>query len=80
MKITPEIEAVARAIFYHDWYGKFDDLTAIRKRYYYESAIAAIRALRRPTDVMLDAGHECDDWGPSVTYKAMIDAALGENE
>ncbi len=41
-----------------------------------EEARAAIRAMREPSDVMVDAGqHECGH-APSVIWRAMINAAL----
>ena len=87
MKITPEIEAVARALFtsYKEATGNegnFGDLKQSSREEYYKDSIAAIRALREPTSRQIVAGlHE--DLGPydvATSYTAMIDAALGENK
>lgn len=86
MKLTPEIEAVARAIYETDlspetgW--EFGSNHVETKNAYRCRAIAAIRALREPTSRQIVAGlHE--DLGPydvATSYTAMIDAALGENK
>ena len=82
-KITPEIEAVARALCWGN--GMNPDLTLggdgenFLWHEYVNQAVRAIRALRVPTNDMLDVGLECQDWNPNTIYTAMIDAALGEN-
>jgi hypothetical protein len=95
MTITPEIEAVARAI-----YEKRNGLGAVpfsrrpiaHKEPYYLDAVAAIRALREPTWRMQIEGRnallletEDDEYSPSTNetrdaYTAMIDVALGGNK
>ena len=42
---------------------------------FYEAAKAAIKAMREPTDEMILA---CKDFGITLNYQAMIDAALNE--
>ena len=100
MKITPEIEAVARAI-YQTW-GRNDagwrdgriatwdqivresetDMVASNlKKAAITEAVAAIRALREPTDKMLINSYPAHSYeGLRASYTAMIDAALGENK
>lgn len=87
MKITPEIEAVSRAIcdllVSADPRARaYDALFEDEKHQAQAIAIAAIRALREPTSRQIVAGlHE--DLGPydvATSYTAMIDAALGENK
>lgn len=85
MNITPEIEAVARALCWAN--GMNPDLTlgGDGKNFlwheYERPAIAAIRALRMPTKGMLDAGYSRPALSKrGVAYTAMIDAALGENK
>ena len=86
MKITPEIEAVARAIYASDlsdmrlW--TFDASHDETKLSYYNNAIAAIRALRWPTAGQIEEGEdEFSNVGIlPYAYTAMINAALGENK
>ena len=91
MKITPEIEAVARALCWAN--GMNPDLTlgGDGKNFlwheYERQAIAAIRALREPTEKQIDEERRAlsmQDAGYGIkygkTYTAMIDAALGENK
>ena len=95
MKITPEIEAVARAIYEkRNGVGTapFSQKPIAHKEPYYLDAIAAIRALRVPTWRMQIEGRnallletEDDEYSPSTNetrdaYIAMLDAALGENK
>lgn len=51
------------------------------KRILITSAVDAIKAMREPTDGMIDAGatHDPED-GVYPAYQAMIDAALEEGE
>lgn len=80
--MTDMIERVARALAKADPCGDPDwDYT--------EEAIAAIKAMREPTDEMVNIGEHCADGcykidpcgkGAEHIFITMIDAALGENK
>ena len=76
--MTTMIERVARAIC--DATGEFswDEEDEITRSEFRNEAIAAIEAMREPTEAMIEAGHwhSGSDAGPCFT--AMIDAALKE--
>ena len=92
MKITPEIEAVARALFtsYKEATGNegnFGDLKQSSREEYYKDSIAAIRALREPSDHMIYEGvrdllldEPLRNEDVSAVFRVMIDAALGGNK
>lgn len=87
MKITPEIEAVARALIDHrlDINAgnalRWEELDEYERIEIFGYAIAAILALREPSDKMLINSHPAHSYeGLRSSYTAMIDAALGENK
>ena len=43
-----------------------------------EFAIAAIKAMREPTEKMIDAGKNNYQHGSAIAYQAMIDAVINE--
>lgn len=85
--MTDMVEPVARAI-YEGRNGKGCTVWAhLPKSYqepYLKDAIAAIKAIREPTKIMIDAVREIG--GPQAAayaiaaWPTMIDAALGENK
>ena len=87
MRITPEIEAVARAIYDSDEV-RLPWETITHDDRYFTFAIAAIRALRVPTESQMSVGSDvCQEYlccgyvdAAEGCYTAMIDAALGENK
>lgn len=79
MKLTPEIKAIARAMFSRDWNGDFDNLREDGKIFYYKNARTALEVLRTPSNNMLDAALD-GDWNPYDIYIAMIEEALGDNK
>lgn len=53
--------------------------TKAHKAPYFDDAKAAIKAMREPTQAMMDEGNSVDFMeAPSTYYCAMIDAALAE--
>lgn len=87
MNITPEIEAVARAFTDHrlDINAgnalRWEELDEYERIEIFGYAVAAIRALREPSDKMLINSHPAHSYeGLRSSYTAMIDAALGENK
>lgn len=82
MTITPEIQAVARAIYDSDEIRLPWEAITHDDRYF-TFAIAAIRALRKPSDRLIEVGSQEEDMQGGCAYHvfvAMIDAALGENK
>lgn len=84
MKITPEIEAVARAFVDHRLSItegnalRWEELGEYERIEIFGYTIAAIRALREPSDKMLINSHPAHSYeGLRSSYTAMIDAALG---
>lgn len=81
------IERVARAIYevspFRDTAGEYDEQSEIYRRMCRLFAVAAIEAMREPTDGMIEAGVTAD-YGRSLgervqnCHYAMIDAALEE--
>lgn len=90
MKLTPEIEAVARAIYEkRNGVGTapFSRKPIAHKEPYYLDAVAAIRALREPTESMVHEGvrdllldEPLRDEDARSVFMIMIDAALGGNK
>ena len=83
MKITPEIEAVARAIYEkRNGVGTapFSQKPIAHKEPYYLDAVAALKAIRIPTERQKEKGIELSwlyNFNEEETYTAMIDVALG---
>lgn len=70
------IERVARALARHSYLGETGWMFFVHRGI----AIDVIKAMREPTDAMVNAGwkSDLDRDTPSELYNAMIDAALNE--
>ena len=76
---NPIIERAARALCQLD--GHPENISfegAPRWQDYVEEACAVLRAIREPSEEMIEAGAELDTSLPTRMWPAMIDAALGE--
>ncbi len=82
-QIPEMVERVARAIFTAGGTApgirQYDDLSVAMKISWYDSARAAIAALREPTEAMCDecGGFAIHELETAELWRAMIDAALG---
>lgn len=75
------VEKVARAIWtmrMEGGWNSYDELPDNRKATVRTYARAAIEAMREPTELMFNAGHDCAGFGVDDGWPAMIDAALAE--
>lgn len=92
-EMTDMVEPVARAIYVSISAGRsvrpWEDIPAPLRAPYLKDAIAAIKAMREPTEEMVGLGEHCADAcykidpcndGPRHIWQTMIDAALGENK
>lgn len=76
------IERVARAMWNTTEVTSWDGAPGSIRRMFLNGARAAIKAMREPTDAMVDAGLSRDDGADPTNaagvFTAMIDAALNE--
>lgn len=75
------VERVARAIAQQWEEPEWDKIDPDKRERFRTDAIAAIEAMREPTEGMVGAANQAVDDGAGcaiTTWHAMIDAALGE--